>query len=192
MSHENVGRGDCVRLTGLNTTRQRRTLDERIFIRFPALSRAFALLWWKLPRRSRLRRMILVRRAGQGAAAGNRRDFDVLLAGFDPEIDFRIVSGTVGEIVPDLVGHHHGHEGYRDAWRAMLEAFADFSLQPQEVHDLGDRMIGVVRMSGHGSGSGVPVSQLVFQLYTFRDGLIVKQEDFGTLDEALEAAGLRE
>jgi ketosteroid isomerase-like protein len=74
----------------------------------------------------------------------------------------------------------------------MLEAFEDFRLEPQEVLDLGDRTIGVVRMSGHGAGSGVPVSQVVFQAYSFRNGLVVKQEDFGTLDEALEAVGLRE
>jgi ketosteroid isomerase-like protein len=74
----------------------------------------------------------------------------------------------------------------------MLDAFEDFRLEPQQVLDLGDRVIGVVRMTGHGAGSGVPVSQVVFQVYTFRAGLVVKQEDFGTLDEALEAAGLRE
>jgi ketosteroid isomerase-like protein len=56
--------------------------------------------------------------------------------------------------------------------------------------DLGDRLIGVIRMSGHGTVSGVPVSQRVFSVYTFRRGLVVKQEDFGDRGEALEAAGL--
>ena len=70
----------------------------------------------------------------------------------------------------------------------MLEAFEDWTLEPEELIDLGHRLFGVTRMSGHGTVSGVPVSQSVFSVYTFRRGLVVKQEDFGNREEALEAA----
>jgi hypothetical protein len=36
------------------------------------------------------------------------------------------------------------------------------------------------------------VSQAVFQVFTFRDGLVVRQEDFSDRSKALEAAGLSE
>ena len=193
MSRENVEQGYRIPLTGADVNRQRRTLDERILVRFPALARGISHLVWRLPKRSRVRRALVVRSVASGYCAGNRRDFDVLLLGVDPEIDYRAVSGGPGGVAaPDLVGHHHGHAGYRNVWRALLEGFDDLTLEPQELLDLGDRLIGVIRMRGHGSGSGVPIDQPIFQVFTVRRGLVVKQEDFGEREEALEAVGLRE
>jgi ketosteroid isomerase-like protein len=188
MSQENVEHGVRIRATGLTTMRRHRSLDERIFVRFPAAYRTFAVFWSRLPPGSRLRRLLLRRLAAQGASAANRRDFDVVLTGFDLEIDLLIARGGLN--VPDYAGHHHGHAGYREAWQKLLEAFEDLTWEPQEVIDLGDRLILVNRWSAHGAGSGVPVSQLMFHLYTFRRGLVVKQEDFADRGEALQAAGL--
>ena len=134
--------------------------------------------------------MVLLRIAAQGTSAANRRDFDVVLTGFDPEIDLQITGG--GLPVPDFLGRHHGHAGYREAWRILLEAFGDLTWEPEELIDLGDRLIVATRWSGHGGGSGVPVNQLLFHVYTFRRGLVINQEDFADRSEALEAAGLRE
>jgi ketosteroid isomerase-like protein len=193
MSRESLQRAERIPITQVSMTRQHRTLDERIFVRFPALARRFFYLWSRLPKESRLRRWFLVRLAGQAACAANRRDFDVLLTGFDPEIDYRGVPAAVGGgVPPDLVGHHYGHAGYRHVWRALLDGFEDLTLEPAELLDLGDRLISVTRLSGHGSGSGVPFNQLLFQVFTFRRGLVVKQEDFVDRGEALEAVGLAE
>ena len=92
-------------------------------------------------------------------------------------------------VAPDVIGHHHGHAGYRAVWREVLEAFEDWTLEPEELIDLGNRLIGVTRMSGHGAVSGVPVSQSVFSVYTFRRGLVLKQEDFGGCEEAPKPPG---
>src|SRR3954468_19821041 len=67
---------------------QRRALDERLFVRFPAAYRLLADRLMRLPPRSRLRRLILARIAGRAAAAVNRRDFDVLFLAFDPGIEY--------------------------------------------------------------------------------------------------------
>jgi hypothetical protein len=193
MSRENVERGDRIQFTGVNQARRRhRSLDERILVRFPALARGVFYLGSRVPRGSRLRRWWLARVASQAMSAANRRDFDVLLLGFDHEIDYRVVSvGPAGGIAPDLAGHHHGHAGYLYVWRAMLEGFQDLTLESEELLDLGDHWISVTRMQGHGTGSGVPITRLLFQVVTLRRGLVVKQEDFATRSEALEAVGLR-
>ena len=194
MSQENGILVHAVRMrpTGLVTTRRRRTLDERVFVRFPALYRGFAFLWSRLPRRSRLRRLILLRLTAQATSAANRRDFDVLFTGFDPQIDFRVVGGAWGMVAPDVVGHHHGHAGYREVWRQVLEAFEDWTLEPVELIDLGRPPVGVTRMSGHGSVqrcSRQPKRLFGLHLPAWVGG---QAGDFGDREEALEAAGVSE
>ena len=185
MSEENVLR---LRPTGLNTTRQHRDLFERVFVRFPGVVRALNLLRLRLPIRSRLRRFLLLRLAAMAFAAVNRRDFDLLQTGIDPEIDYI----AAGVLPADMAGHHHGHSGYRENWRRLDEAFDSLRLDPEELIDTGDRIISLVRAKAHGAGSGAPVSMTYFQVITFRDGLAIRQEDVQDRSEALEAAGLSE
>ena len=168
---------------------QRRSLDERLFLRFPALYRLIADRVTRLAPRSRLRRLTLTRLGGRAAAAANRRDFDALLYGFDPEIEYR---PRPDQIAPDQDAVYYGHSGYREMWRKWTEAFGDLRLEPEEVLDLGDKLLATVQTSGHGSGSGVPVNLTNFQLFKLRRGLVVWQKDFSDRSEALEAAARRE
>jgi anthranilate phosphoribosyltransferase len=94
-------------------------------------------------------------------------------------------------------GIHHalvfyGHDGYRQLWRYWLDAFEDIRWDPEEILDFGDKFLVTTQQRGRGSGSGVAVSEPVFQLFTVRRGLVVRQEDFLDRSKALEAAGLRE
>jgi ketosteroid isomerase-like protein len=192
MSQENVNTAQAVRIpVHVSRPRRRRTLDEQLLVRFPPLARMLGLVWQALPVGSRLRRAILLRIAAQVSGAVVRRDFDSLLAVFDPEFEYRVLDAG-GLIAPDQVGTHRGHEGYREVWRMWLEASADVKLEPEELIDLGDRLISMTRVSGHGSRSGVPINQLVGQVFTFERGLVVRQEDFPDCHQAFEAAGLRE
>jgi ketosteroid isomerase-like protein len=189
MSQENVEAARAVRipLSGY-TTRRHRTLDERILVRFPALARLLLGGWARLQRRSRLRRVMLVRVIRLGYAAANRRDFDLLLTGLDPGIEYH--SSEAWQIGFDPL--YHGHDGYLQVWRGLFESFEDIRLDPEELLDLGDRFLVTITLSGHGAGSGVSTSQPLFQLFTFRRGLVVRQDDFVDRAKALEAAGLSE
>jgi SnoaL-like protein len=189
MSQENVEvvRGTRIALSPLSEkASQRRTLDQRLFVRFPALYRLLADTLMRLPPGSRLRRLGLRRLAGRAAAAANRRDFDVLLYAFDPGIEYRPRSDW---LAVDLDEVFYGHDGYRQVWRTMLDAFEYLRLEPEEFLDLGNKVLATVQLRGHGSGSGVPVGLQLFSLYKFQRGLVVWQEDFGDRSEALEAAG---
>ena len=166
---------------------QRRSLDERLFVRFPAAYRLLASTWMRLPPRSGLRRLMLTRLVRRGNAAVNRRDFNLVLTGIDPRIELH-----TGPVFPDVGAIFHGHDGFREVWREVLEAFEDFRFDPQELLDLGDRLLLTTEMSGHGAGSGVSIRQHVFQLFTLRRGLVVRQDEFMDHAEALEAAGLSE
>jgi ketosteroid isomerase-like protein len=59
--------------------------------------------------------------------------------------------------------------------------------------DLGTgAVLAVVTETGRGKGSGVPVNRSYAVLYTVIDGRIARITQFGTEQEALQAAGLRE
>jgi hypothetical protein len=120
-------------------------------------------------------------------AAANRRDFDSVLVGWDPGSEYRPSSDLMP---PDLEKVFYGHDGYRRLWRYWLDAFHDIRWDPEELLDYGDRILVTAQQSGHGSGSGVGVSEPVFQLFKLRRGLVVRQEAFLDRSKALEAAGV--
>jgi ketosteroid isomerase-like protein len=186
MSQENVEPTRAVRIPLVPETRRHRSLEERIIVRFPAIARQVSAAWARLPRNSRLRRAILVHRVRQGFAALDRRDFDVLVTGLDPGVELHM-----GHVLPDVGPVFHGHDGYRELWRHLLEA-ADTRFKPEELLDLGDRVLVTAQLTAQGAGSGVLVSQPLFQLFTLRRGLVVREHDFQDRGEALQAAGLAE
>jgi ketosteroid isomerase-like protein len=164
--------------------RRRRTLDQRIYVRFPILYRLLADAVSRLPPRSRVRRLILARSVALAYAAANRRDFDVVLIGIDPHIEYR---PSADLMPPDLETAFHGHDGYLQLWRYWLDAFEDIRWEPEEMLDFGDTLLVKARQGGHGSGSGVAVSEPIFQLYRLRRGIVRRLEDFRDRSEALEA-----
>jgi ketosteroid isomerase-like protein len=194
MSEEDVQIGRAVRLPAtVSSKARRRSLDEWILVWFPVLYRILALAWSRLPPRSRLRRMLTAYSLRRGYNAANRRDFDVLVLGLDPEIELQFEgSAATGLIPPDLLGVHRGHEGYVHFWEAVIEASEDMRLEPEEAIDLGDRLLVVGRMVGHGTSSGTPIDEPLFHLFSLRRGLVIRETSLGDREKALQAAGLRE
>jgi ketosteroid isomerase-like protein len=164
---------------------QRRELEEHLFLRFPTLSRVLGGAFMRLSPRSRLRRLVLTRRIRQAYAAQSRRDYEAVLAGWDPACEYRPSRDL---LPPDLESVFHGHDGMLELWRYWRDAFQDIRWDPEEVLDFGGMFLVAAQQSGHGSGSGVAVSQPVFQLFTLRGGFVVRQEDFRERADALEAA----
>ncbi len=170
-------------------TRRHRTLDQRLTVRFPALYRRLVGAAMHVSPRSRLRRSMLARSVALAYAAANRRDFEVVLTGMDLEIYEYRPSPDLRP--PDLDATFYGRDGYLRLWRYWLDAFGDIRWEPEEILDIGDKFLVTTQQRGRGSGSGVVVSEPVFQLFTVRRGLIVRQEDFLDRSEALDAAGVR-
>jgi ketosteroid isomerase-like protein len=194
MSQENAGMLRGVRLPlRISSGTRPRTLSERILIRVPALFRALALFWSRLPTSSRLRRRLTRHNLQQTYEAANRRDFEVLVLRMHPELEFRFEETPLRSMAPpDLVGVHHGPDAYVRVWRAGIEISDDYRVEPEEVIDLGDRLLVVGRQRGHGTGSGIPFDEPLLTLFALRDGLVIRLEDFAGRESALEAAGLSE
>jgi ketosteroid isomerase-like protein len=72
------------------------------------------------------------------------------------------------------------------------EAFEDIRYEPQEFAEQGDRLFVGVRTVGHAKHTGLAMDLLVYWVYTFHEGKVVKMEAYLDRTEALEAAGLSE
>ena len=84
--------------------------------------------------------------------------------------------------------------------RAVVERFcreywgtwADYSAEPQKFIDAGDQVVVEVHERGKGKSSGAPFEQTHTQVWTLREGKLVRWRLFADRAEALEAAGLSE
>lgn len=124
----------------------------------------------------------LVRRSYE---AFNRGDLDAALEGLHPEIEWQtyIVPGPGG-------GLYRGHAGVRELWSDAQRIFGEFRNVPEELLDVGDRVLAFVRVEGVGAISGAPVKARIAHVHSFRDGKVVRVQSFEDRDEARRAAGL--
>jgi ketosteroid isomerase-like protein len=71
------------------------------------------------------------------------------------------------------------------------ETWDEYSQEIAEIAELGeDEVLVVVRISGRGGGSGVPVAQELAVVWTFEGDKAVQARSFTSRDEAVEAARL--
>ena len=78
--------------------------------------------------------------------AFSRRDWDAFLALMDDEVE--VESRLVA-----MEGGYHGHEGLRRWWNDFLGTFPDYTIEIEELRDLGDVTLGHIRGWGRGAGS---------------------------------------
>jgi ketosteroid isomerase-like protein len=120
----------------------------------------------------------------QAVGAVSRRDLDGYLALLDADAEIT----PLGAIRPS----YRGHDGARRWWEDLFGVAPDFSLDIDEVRDLGDVLFVALRVHGHGRSSGVPVEQSLWQVVKLRHGKLVWWRSYGSEREALEAVGLSE
>lgn len=126
----------------------------------------------------------IVRRA-LAAFPGGTRDRALALA--DPEI---VVDATQNVFNPAT---YVGIDGVRQMLTGMDETWEEMRVEPNEFIDTGDRVVVIGTLVGKGKGSGVEVERFNGQVWTLREGLVVRLE-VGFTDRAsvLEAVGLSE
>ena len=81
--------------------------------------------------------------------------------------------------MPDNIEH------WRRAWE-QLEVTAE------EFIDAGDQVVVTLHHRGRGRRSGIEIDARFYELYTLRDGKVLRADEYAERAEALEAAGLRE
>lgn len=87
---------------------------------------------------------------------------------------------------------YRGHAGVRRWLEDWASAWSEFSLEPEEFIDAGERMVAVVRMTARGASSGVLVERQDALVQSVRDGKLVRIDYYNTRAQALEAVGLEQ
>ena len=125
----------------------------------------------------------VVRRAYDAFAAGDLETLRTFLA---PDIEWR----TTPEV--PFMGNYSGLDEFMRGMDEWTSAFDDVTTEIEEMIDMGETVIVHHRMRGRGRDSGVEVDLAIFQVVAVRDGQLVRMHDFGTRDDALEAAAQRQ
>ena len=112
----------------------------------------------------------------------NRGETAVRADVFHPDVEFLPLRSATE-------GGYRGISGVEAFVKDTVDVFDKFELH-YEFTDLEERVLAWGSIHVRARGSGIETSIETGGLYEFRDGKIVRWEDFGSKDKALEAAGL--
>ena len=114
--------------------------------------------------------------------AYSRGDYDRIAGFHDPHI----VVVTLED------GAVYGNDAVLANYERWNEAWESAETTLEEVIGQGDRVFLALRFQGRGRASGIEIDTRLYEVYTLRDGKVLRIDEYATRDEALEAAGLRE
>ena len=120
--------------------------------------------------------------------AFNRAGIDAVLDLMHPEVEVVDLPQVPEE------RHRRGRAAIAAWVRSLDEIWDRLRLDAEEVTELDDeRVLAVVRFSGHARSSGVEIDQRVATVFTVREGKAVRWRIYPTRDEAVaDAAAARE
>jgi ketosteroid isomerase-like protein len=114
-------------------------------------------------------------------------DLEYPFAVYDPDIVWENFSPAP----PGMEEVYEGHDGVRRFWRQWLASWERVEFEQQRYIDAGDQVVVFQRMNTRGRTSGVEMDFSDYaQLWTLRDGKVVRMQFYADRDDALRAAGL--
>lgn len=109
-------------------------------------------------------------------------DLDEAMAYTDPDIVWNPVEESSAR----------GYEAVRASSLRWKGEWDDYELVPERFDEIGDSVIATVHVRGRGRRSGIEIDARLYDVYTLRDGKIVRMDQFTEKSEAIEAVGLSE
>ncbi len=98
-----------------------------------------------------------------------------------------------GEFIPQrapIEGTYRGEARLREFLADNAENFEVFRPEYDDIRDLGDRLLALGTPTIRGREGGVDVQVASALVLTFRDGKVIRFEDYGDRQKALAAVGL--
>jgi ketosteroid isomerase-like protein len=108
---------------------------------------------------------------------------------FHAEVEFSRNGGNL----PGIEGEWRGLEEFEGAMAGYLDALGGLHIEAERIVDLGDdRVLVLSRQTAQGKTSGLPFAHEFGDLFTLREGRILRFDSYWDRADALEAAGLGE
>jgi len=126
----------------------------------------------------------IVRSSVEAAA---RNDWAAAMASVDPNVAW-VEMPSLG---PDA-STYTGTEELREAFNSWIAMWSEYDAEIARYADADDDVVVLIRERGRGGISGAVVERELGEVFTLRDGKVVRVRLYGSWTEALEAAGLSE
>jgi ketosteroid isomerase-like protein len=127
----------------------------------------------------------VLRRLYSSWERGDMRPFDV----WDDDVEV----SWIGTDTPGIAGEYRGVDELSGAMSRYLDALADLRIKAERIVELDDgRVLVLSAHTARGKTSGLGYELELGDLFTLRDGKIVRYVSYWDRAEALRAAGLAE
>lgn len=124
-----------------------------------------------------------VETARRATSAFNRRDLDAFAGVMTSDFEWvPVFTARLGG------GPYIGREGIDRFLAEVGETWEEFTPEPEEYRDLGEKVVALGRLKTRGRGSGVPFESPWGGVFDFRNGKIARIRTFLDHDEAIRVA----
>jgi ketosteroid isomerase-like protein len=120
----------------------------------------------------------------RGLDAGNRREIEGLLEVLDSEV---VWHSALHALLGGEATEYRGHDGVREMFQDLYDAFDDIHIEISEIRDLGDRVVAIGRTLARGGASGADVETPIAFVTDFRNGKATSIRGYLNPEEALDA-----
>ena len=87
---------------------------------------------------------------------------------------------------------YDGIDGARTFIQRWSEAWNEWEIEIQSLHEAGDQVLAIMHQSGQSKEGGLSVEMTFAMLWTLRDGMEVKMEMYSDPEAAIRASGLQD
>ena len=109
-----------------------------------------------------------------------------MIAFNDPSVEYYPVISAIG------VSVYHGHDGLRNWFGQLDDAWEELQVEPEAYFDLGEQTLLFYVLRGRGRQSGAEVAMPFAQVARWRDGLCVYSKGYAHREDALRDLGVPE
>ena len=114
-----------------------------------------------------------------------RQDWDALFALYHPDVEADLSRSGI----PDL-GIYRGRQGLREGWGKWRGVWERYDFELEDLIESGERVLALVRVKVRSKGHGLETEVSGADVFTVRDGLIVRFVNYFDRDAARQDGGL--